>query len=141
MANQHDTDFFTVLLIILSTYLYQLKVSGWDRPTSYFASIPGALTFVFGLAGDYPRADLSRVAISQSFRVFMLISILPTVLGGSLNHDDVLQESSSSITGSAKIMMLIFLSALFRWGAMKMKIPAGWLTGAFILSSFLNASG
>ena len=133
--------FFTVLLIILSTYLYQRKVSGLDRSTSYFASIPGALSFVFALAGDYPRADLSRVAISQSLRVFILIAILPTVLGGSLNHDEVLQESSSSITDPAVIMMLMVLSALFGWAAMKMKIPAGWLTGAFIFSSFLNASG
>ena len=55
--------FFTVIFIILATYFYQRHIAGWDKPTSYFASIPGALSFVIALAGDYPRADLSRVAI------------------------------------------------------------------------------
>ena len=35
--------FFTVFFIILATYFYPGYIAGWDKSTSYFASIPGAL--------------------------------------------------------------------------------------------------
>ncbi len=133
--------FFTVLLIILATYIYQRNVSGWDRSTSYFASIPGALSFVIAVAGDYPRADMSRVAISQSLRVFILVAILPMVLGSPLTGDGVLVGQSLTMTEPLMLMMLLAISALCGWISMKLKIPAGWLTGPFFFSSAINASG
>ena len=133
--------FFTVFFIILATYFYQRHIAGWDKPTSYFASIPGALSFVIALAGDYPRADLSRVAISQSLRVFILIAILPLILGGPLNTDQAASFDNNPVTDPSILVLLVAISTLCGWISMKLKIPAGWLTGPFFFSSIINASG
>ena len=132
--------FFTVFFIILATYFYQRHIAGWDKPTSYFASIPGALSFVIALAGDYPRADLSRIAISQSLRVFILIAILPLILGGPLRTDQAASFDNKTVTDPTMLLLLLAISTLCGWILMKLKIPAGWLTGPFFFSSIIIAS-
>ena len=117
--------FFTVFFIILATYFYQRHIAGWDKPTSYFASIPGALSFVIALAGDYPRADLSRVAISQSLRVFILIAILPLILGGPLSTDQAASFDNNPVTDPTMLVLLVVISTLCGWISMKLEIPAG----------------
>ena len=39
------------------------------------------------------------------------------------------------------LVLLVAISTLCGWISMKLKIPAGWLTGPFFFSSIINASG
>ena len=111
-----------MIFIILATYFYQRHIAGWDKPTSYFASIPGALSFVIALTGDYPRADLSRVAISQSLRVFILIAILPLILGGPLSKDQAASFDNKPVTDRTMLVLLMAISTFCGWISMKLKI-------------------
>jgi len=45
----------------------------------FFGGIPGALSYVLILASE-SRADLGKVAIAQSVRLFLLVAILPSLV-------------------------------------------------------------
>lgn len=58
---------------------YLTRVHGWDRTTARFASMPGAFSSVAVLAAN-SSADLPRVILAQSLRVFTLVALMPPVL-------------------------------------------------------------
>ena len=64
-------------MLVASTYLE--RVHGWDRPTARFSSVPGALTSVLVLAAT-SKADLPRVAVAQSVRLFTLVALMPSLI-------------------------------------------------------------
>lgn len=129
-----------VVAILLATYTYQRRIAGWDRETAYFAAIPGALSYVMALTLDYPRANVLRVAASQSLRVFLLVAVLPMAVTGSEGglHDVVRASAPMS-----PLALALLLAAGLAAGAatQRLGVPAGWLTGPFVLSAVLNASG
>ena len=69
----------TVVIIVWACMLYYERLRNWNRATAYFASLPGALSMVILLAST-SGADMRRVTISQSVRLFFLIAALPVVI-------------------------------------------------------------
>ena len=63
-----------VLQWAAQTFLH--RVCRWDRQTAFFAAIPGLLSYVIALALP-TRADTSRIAVSQTIRIFLLVVFLP----------------------------------------------------------------
>lgn len=64
------------------------KVSGADRVTAFFASVPGGATEMTVLGERY-RARPDRVAIAQSLRILSVVVVVPFVLtySGALGTD------------------------------------------------------
>ncbi len=52
---------------------------GWDTPTAFLASVPGALSMVMALAAE-SSGDVRKIAIVQSVRLFVLVAVLPLAL-------------------------------------------------------------
>ncbi|NRG19573.1 AbrB family transcriptional regulator [Rhizobiales bacterium] len=128
-----------VLAITAATYAFLHYVGKWDREAAYFGAIPGALSFVFALASDR-SADLSRIAVSQSFRLFVLIALLPSLISGTTEHP--ITAPAPQATPDASEMAVIFLLCIAASiAAVRLRLPGGWLTGAFFMSSGLNAFG
>jgi len=59
-----------------SAYAVLSRSPGFSRATALFASIPGALSYVF-VAAQGTTADMPRVAITQVFRLFVLMAVVP----------------------------------------------------------------
>jgi uncharacterized protein len=67
--------FVAVAAAIGVTFLYPTKARGWSRQTAFFASLPGALTFVLATARE-TGADYRAVTVLQTVRLFLIIGLV-----------------------------------------------------------------
>ncbi|MCA0423592.1 MAG: AbrB family transcriptional regulator [Proteobacteria bacterium] len=82
------------------------KVYGWDRPTAFLASVPGALSMVMALAAA-SSGDVRRIAIVQAVRLFALVIGLPLVINAVVVIGPV--GDAPIVTPAA--MLVLFLTA------------------------------
>lgn len=128
-----------VVCVTLAGYVVLHFGAKWSRETAYFGAIPGALSYVIALATDR-GADLPRIASSQSLRLFVLVAILPfAVVSSSGGIDDGAGMPLAS--SLPEILIGVPLCLVASWLAVKLRVPGGWMTGAFFMSAGLNASG
>ncbi len=128
-----------VVGVTASTYVFLHKVGGWDREAAYFGAIPGALSLVMALAAGR-SADIPRIAVSQSFRLFVLVAVLPPLIVGGTEHGELVMPSGGG-AGPVATVIVFVLCTLSSVAAVRLRVPGGWLTGAFFMSSALNATG
>lgn len=127
-----------VAAMIAGSYLWLRRVSGWDPASAYFGSIPGALSMTL-IAAEASRADLRRVALSQTLRLFMLVAVLPMVVTAV--------EQGAPGTPVARVEGLLPILGLLTAGAAgaavghRLRLPAGILIGAFAASGALHLTG
>lgn len=130
-----------VVVICVSVAGYAVLRLGakWSRETAYFGALPGALSYVIALASER-GADLPRIASSQSLRLFVLVAILPfaVVSSSDAGHSTAQGAAPSSVI---EILIGLPLCLLASWLAVRVRVPGGWMTGAFFMSAALNASG
>ena len=129
----------SVAATMLAGTRYLERVHRWDPVTARFASIPGALSSVLVLAAA-SAADLPRVVLAQSIRIFVLVGLMPLILSIS----DV--SSSAGVAASATNTWLEVLITLAVSGAIAailahLRVPAGMLLGAMLASAFLHGAG
>lgn len=128
-----------VVCVTLVGYVVLHFGARWSRETAYFGAIPGALSYVIALATDR-GADLPRIASSQSLRLFVLVAILPFAVVSS--SGEVAGEGGVPLVSTPlEILAGVPLCLLSSWLAVKVRVPGGWMTGAFFMSVALNASG
>ncbi|MTI42428.1 AbrB family transcriptional regulator [Roseibium hamelinense] len=128
-----------VVSITTAGFLVLRFLAGWKSETAFFGAIPGTLSYVLALASER-NADLPRIAASQSLRLFVLVALLPLVLTNGMTGD--LEGLNRIVQGSfAELMLGAVLCFAASWVAVMLKIPGAWMTGAFFMSAFLNASG
>lgn len=65
--------------ITAASAFFLMKVYGWNRDDAVLASVPGALTAVLAVAVSRD-AGVARIAVVQSFRLLVLIAVLPFVV-------------------------------------------------------------
>lgn len=127
--------------IVAGSYLVLRRVAGWDRATAFYASVPGALSYVMAVALQSP-ADIRRVATSQSIRLLTLVAILPLVLGGPAMEMAAADPAfPQAYATPGDIALLLAASGLAGWMAERLRVPAGMLTGAFVMSAALHGAG
>ncbi len=127
----------TVSAISVVVYAYLRVICRWDKDSAFFASIPGALSYVIAVA-DNSKADIARVALSQTIRVFLLVALLPGIIVS------VEGAPMGTTLVEAPLLQLALLCVAALAGAAIapiLKLPAGELLGAFVASSALHASG
>jgi membrane AbrB-like protein len=129
----------TVVFIVWACIFYYERFRYWNRPTAFFASLPGALSIVILLAST-SGADMRRVTISQCVRLFFLIAALPAVIV-FISPPPVVASSTAAMASIQEIMILVGASAaaglLFAW----LKVPAGLILGAALTSAALGLGG
>lgn len=122
-----------------SAYLFFSRVAGWDTKTAFYASIPGALTFVMALASK-SEADIRFVAVSQSIRLFFLVAILPVVLIGTSGGLPPAGLPVSA-TGMADAAILVIAAVAAVFVLSMFNVPAATMVGPFLASAVLFGSG
>lgn len=138
---------WSVLLLALSVAATLLagtawleRAHGWDRVTARYASIPGALSSVLILAAG-SGADLPRVALAQSVRLFTLVAVMPAVLalvggsgGGSVGP-------GPAVSSPVEIAATLLASAGAAAALAALRVPGGVLLGAMAASAVLHGTG
>ena len=130
--------FVAIVAITAGVRFYLVRVSRWDPETAFFSAVPGALAYVIAVAAT-TGADIRKVAVSQSIRIFLLIAVLPGVIvaleGGPA-------AAVAPLTAPwLQIILLVAVSSTVGFVFRRLRVPAGLLTGSFAGSSFLHGSG
>jgi membrane AbrB-like protein len=134
----------SLVVLVFGSYWWLNKRCRWAKNDALLASLPGALSFVVA-AAEGLKADMKKVAISQSIRLIILIEAVPLV-ALVVGH-----PSSSPALTARPIAGLGDLGLLFAAGIAasllmnRLKIPGGWILGglfataALVLSSVVDA--
>jgi membrane AbrB-like protein len=126
----------TVGLIVWACMSYYERLRKWDRATAFFASLPGALSMVILLASS-SKADMRRVTISQSVRLFFLIAALPVVIVFISPASDV--ATATPVAASVfEIILLVLASAVTGLLFERFRVPAGLILGSVLASAALG---
>jgi len=126
----------SVVSMMILIPIYLRRVAGWDRATAFFASAPGALTTVLAVAAD-TRADLLKVTMAQSLRLFMLVAVLPSVVaatgsvGAPLDH---------RIASAPALVLMIIGGTVLSYALMRLGMAAPWIFGGMVFSALLHGS-
>lgn len=129
-----------VFAVTLACTLFLMRVHGWRRDDAILASLPGALTAVLAVAVDR-RADTARIAIVQSFRLLVLMAILPFLVSLTTDGDPRALVGAGQVvaTPSAFAMMVaaaLLIGLLFE----RLGVAAPLLLGATLASALLHVT-
>lgn len=126
--------------VVLSTFACAkilARAPGWTRSTAFFASVPGALSYVFAVAATDEKADLSRIAVVQVLRVFLLMGFVPLVVAETgIAHGAAL---TGPIDPFATLAVLVLLGAAVGFAMEKFRVAGGMLFGAMLVSGGAHA--
>lgn len=130
----------TIAAIIMAAIVVG-RLFGWDRDTAIYASAPGALSTVLILA-EASGADMRRVVIAQSSRLFILVAILPFVLSLIDPHASASFRPApiGLDSGPVDYLLLLVVSAAGALAARLVRAPAPLLIGAAIASSIVHGA-
>lgn len=134
-----------VVAAIMVAVMWILRRWGWDRETALFASAPGALSTVLILASS-TRADMPRVVVAQSLRIFVLVAILPSIVvlidpvpaGRAVAVPPV---HPGLLSGPVEHLAVIAAGLIGAVVCRRLGMPAHILFGAFLASAALHGSG
>jgi membrane AbrB-like protein len=118
--------------------LFYRRLRGWDAATALFASLPGALGLVVLLAAE-TRADMRRVTIAQSIRLFLLVVALPFVI---TNLSRPAAAAAPLVISSLPQLFILLGSGTVAGLALdRLKVPAGLILGPTIAGAALELTG
>lgn len=127
----------TTLAIILSGRWMLVRLFGWPAHVSFFAALPGALSAVLASAAA-AGVDMARVASLQSFRLFILVAMLPSVVSLTVTTARPLPPAAVSAEGFALVMAgSVICSLLF----VRFKVLAPFLLGGMAFAGITHATG
>lgn len=126
-----------VASVVVSSYLLE-RLFGWDRPTAFLASVPGALSMVMALAAE-SSGDIRRIALVQSVRLFVLVAVLPHAITHGIG---VTAAPPAHETVSAAGLAVLFTAALALTAIFsRFRIANPTFLGAMLSSTGLHVSG
>jgi membrane AbrB-like protein len=130
-----------VVAISGASMLWLTRVSAWRRDDAVLASVPGALSTVLAIAADR-NADVASIAIVQSLRLFVLVTLLPSVvvLVGGGQGGGILPGAGLP-TASPFGLALVLAGGLAVGTAFeRLRVAAPVLLGTTLVSTFLHAT-
>jgi uncharacterized protein len=124
----------TILVGIAASAAFLVSLGKWSRATAFFASIPGALSYVIALSLR-STADTRLVVMAQMLRLVAILAILPTVVSLSMPPPHLPPQLYSGIHGVlAEVALGGLLGILLDWR----KFPAGMLFGGMISAGIFH---
>lgn len=133
---------YTIITIIAGMY-YFYKYQGFDKKTAYLSAMPGGVIEMV-IIGEEIKANISKITLMQSSRLFFVVVTLPFVIQ-YIFHIDI--SGNKIITTPITNINLIELSILIALGyiaaifAKKLKLTAAYLMGPMIISIIVHSTG
>ncbi len=133
---------YTILTIIAGMYYYE-KHQGFDRKTAYLSSMPGGVIEMV-IIGEEIKANISKITLVQSSRLFFIVVTLPFVIQYIFKIDisgNKLITTALSNININEFLVLLLVGATGGVLAKKLKISAAYLIGPMILSIAVHSTG
>lgn len=125
-----------VAVVAVSTLLLQRRYA-WDRTTAFLASVPGALSVVMAVAAD-SKADVQRIVVVQSVRLFVLMVVLPFAIVLAPGATFAPPRNVTSLSELAVLFAAATaLASLFLW----LRVVSALFLGGMVASAALHLSG
>ena len=113
-------------------------LSGVDKRTAFFGSVPGGATEMSLLADRFgARTDL--VAVAQSLRIIIVVSLVPFVFAWLDVHGTDRYVQGARAFSWEGLLVLLSLTALGGGALHRFQFPNGWVIGALSVSLPLTA--
>jgi membrane AbrB-like protein len=135
------------VVAIMAVSVLVLRAWKWDAQTATYASAPGALSTVIALAAA-SNADMQRVVIAQSLRLFVLVAVLPSLIvllepsAGQPVTLPTTHGGSATLAQTGVEAALMLIAAAAGIGLARLaRLPAFLLIGAFVGSAVIHGSG
>ena len=126
----------TGLVVIVGRFV-MMRLFAWDAHSALFGAMPGALSAVIAAVDDM-GGDMLKVVVVQTFRVFVLIGLLPGLIEMSVPHQPIVGELLLSAPGFAVSMVLAVVLAL---AFMRIRLIAPFMFGGMVAAGALHLSG
>ncbi|NMM46387.1 AbrB family transcriptional regulator [Rhodospirillaceae bacterium KN72] len=142
---------WTISLALLAAYVglggalcypYFRKIAGYDRPTAYFAAMPGGLNEMM-VIGHEMGGDDRRIVLTHASRVLLTVLCIPIFFRLTM-HIDMADRSrfGVALTDVSLQDYLLLTSCILGYPAAKyLRIPAPMLVGPMLASAALHLSG
>ena len=115
------------------------RVTGTDRTTAFFASVPGGATEM-AVLGERYGARIDRIAIAQSLRIVVVVILIPYALAYSGVHGaDVYEPRSTDLDWCG--LGMLFAIAVAAGGICRMaRVPNAFMLGPLAAVIALTAN-
>ncbi len=127
------------------SYLLYRRLGGINRPTAYFAAMPGGFIEAIDM-GERAGADMSMLVALQFLRLILCILCIP--LGYALffgqavgSGADIAAPGSDLPLGLQDAAILLACAVIGWWGAHRLRLPAAVLIGPLAASAVAHAMG
>lgn len=134
-----------VPLAHLIAYQIYRRAGAQDRPTAYFAAMPGGFIEALEM-GEAERAEMQMLIMLQFLRLILCIVLVPVVFslvtGQAVGSASGVPRPGEGVPiGLWDFGVLFGAAALGWWGAARLRIPAAVLAGPLILSALAHMAG
>lgn len=123
-------------------YPFFRKIAGYDRPTAYFAGMPGGLNEMM-LIGKDLGGDDRRIVLTHASRILLVVLVIPIYF--RITSDIDMTDRSRFGVGLDEVAPLDYLllaaCALGYPLAKRLRIPAPLLVGPMAVSAALHLTG
>lgn len=126
----------TTALIVVAGRLVLVRGFGWNHQTAMFAAMPGALSAVIAAVAEV-RGDMMRVIAVQSFRMFVLVALLPSTVLMAVTEVAPRPTLVLSASGFA-VMMIAALGVALAF--LRLNIMAPFLLGGMAAAGLLHVT-
>lgn len=126
-----------IAVMTAASTVYLRRVRGWELDTARFSSVPGGLSQVLAMALR-AGADLPRIALAQSLRLFVLVAVMPWLLAGSGGGAPAIAKDLMNWGDMGLVLAVACASGL---ALERLRIPGGAMLGAMLASATLHTTG
>jgi uncharacterized protein len=127
----------TILGITVAGRFVLMRLFAWPKEEALFGSLPGAMSAVLATSAA-AGLDVSRVAMVQAFRMFILVAILPSVVTVSAATGQIVEAQIITAPAFALMMALaVALALLFE----RLKVLAPFMFGGMAAGGLTHATG
>jgi len=121
---------------------YLHGVARWSKATAFFASVPGAMSYVLAVALR-SDADTRLVVVAQMLRLMVLMALLPIVVRTTMPFELPVRAAASSPVFGVMAGLGIEIACGFALGFLMewLRIPGGLMVGGMIAGAAIHVSG
>jgi membrane AbrB-like protein len=126
----------TIAIVVIGRFVL-VRFFAWDRQSAMFAAMPGALSAVIATVAE-AGGDMMRVMAVQSFRMFILLAVLPSTVMMAVREVAPPAVAVLPATGFAAMLLLALIIALV---FERLRVMAPFLLGGMVAAGVLHVTG
>lgn len=124
--------------VVVLTALWLKRSSGWSLADAVLGAAPGALSTVMAVAVDR-GGNVGLIAVVQTFRLFVLVLILPMII--VLSGGATATAQNTTVLGALPFALMMAVSLVLARLFERLRFAAPMLLGALVVSMVAHGFG